>query len=175
MKLISLGREGFEEAYAIMEASFPSDEYRPRAEQLALLDDPRYTLLGCRAPDGALMAFLCVWRLEDFLFLEHFAVAEAHRNGGLGGKLLTMLKEWAGCPILLEAELPETPIACRRLGFYRRNGFFVNPYPYCQPPISAGKNPVPLTVLSSGGELSPTAFQKARACIYREVYRQSEE
>ena len=160
----------FDAVFAIMEQSFPTDEYRPYDEQRALLADPRYTVYVHRADGGTVDAFLAVWRLEDIAFLEHFAVAPTARNHGLGAGLLQALSTLLGCCICLEAELPDTPIAARRIAFYKRAGFTYHDFPYMQPPISSGKQPVPLRLMTHGaGEA--VDLQAIRTLLYREVYR----
>ena len=73
-------------------------------------------------------------------------------------------------PYCLEVELPETDMARRRIGFYMRNGFFLNEYDYIQPPISKGRLPVPLRIMTSGGRITQADFEKIRTVLYKEVY-----
>ena len=161
----------FDSTYAIMEAGFPADEYRPYHEQRALLDDPRYTVYVHHADNGDVDAFLAVWQFEHFAFLEHFAVSPTARNCGLGSRLLAALSHLLGGCICLEVELPDTPIAVRRIEFYRRAGFFYHEYPYVQPPISKGRRPVPLRLMTQNGDGIACAPQTIKTVLYREVYR----
>ena len=75
----------------------------------------------------------------------------------------------AGMP---EVELPETEMARRRIGFYQRGGFVLNPYPYVQPPISAGRNPLPLAIMSAPRAIGPEEFEEFRRLVYTRVYKQ---
>lgn len=168
--LEELKRSDFDACYCLMERSFPTDEYRPKEEQLALLEDRRYRIYGCFTPEGSLAAFLAVWVFEDFSFLEHFAVDPVRRNGGLGSAALRELSEKLEKPLCLEVELPEGELARRRIGFYERNGFCYNDYPYVQPPISRGKQPVPLRLMSWGAPLEEEAFRHIRDTLYSQVY-----
>ena len=59
----------------------------------------------------------------------------------------------------------------RRIGFYERNGFFLNEYPYVQPPISQGRKPVPLMIMTSGAAISEKEFEEIRNTLYKEVYK----
>lgn len=171
--LEKLRNEEFDRVYRIMEASFPEDERRPFDEQRALLEDPAYRLYVCKAPGSeAVAAFVAVWEFEPVVFLEHFAVAPRCRNGGLGARMLKELVTQADKTVCLEVELPETELAARRIGFYERNGFFLNPYPYLQPPISKGRSAVPLQIMTSGGPVGEEEFQRIKALLYRRVYRQ---
>lgn len=171
--LEKLRNEEFDRVYRIMETSFPVDERRPFDEQRALLEDPAYQIYVCTAPGSeAVAAFVAVWEFEPVVFLEHFAVAPQCRNGGLGARMLKELVGQAGKTVCLEVELPETEIAARRIAFYERNGFFLNEYPYLQPPISKGRSAVPLQIMTSGRPVSEEEFQRIKALLYRRVYRQ---
>ena len=65
----------FDQMYRLMEDSFPQDEYRPRDAQRALFADPAYRVYAHYDNVHTLLAFLAVWDLGDFAFLEHFAAS----------------------------------------------------------------------------------------------------
>ena len=161
----------FDGTFGIMEKSFPTDEYRPYGEQRKLLTDPRYAVYVHHAENGAVDAFLAVWQFSDFAFLEHFAVSPTARGCGLGTRLLQALSQLLGCCLCLEVELPDTPIAARRIGFYERAGFVYHDYPYIQPPISEGKQPVPLRLMTKNACGSACKPEAIKSVLYREVYR----
>lgn len=162
----------FDKLYDLIERSFPSDEYRPYEEQKALFDNPIYAVFA--QYDGkALAAFIAAWEFEEFVFLEHFAVEPSKRNGGLGGAFLTEVVEQFQKPVCLEVELPDTELAARRIRFYERKQFVLNGYDYFQPPISKGRNPLPLRVMSYRSPLNAQAFLNVRDLLYDKVYRYS--
>jgi GNAT superfamily N-acetyltransferase len=160
----------FDGVYRLLENSFPLDEYRPYEEQKALLEEPAYRIYVLRNETRQMAAMMAVWELETVSFVEHFAVDPALRGKGLGASMLEQVRLLLEKPACLEAELPENEIACRRLRFYQRNGFFVNDYPYMQPPISKGRKPVPLKILTYGRPVSQEEFEKIRAVLYSRVY-----
>ena len=174
-------REEFDAIYVLMELSFPEDEFRPYEEQKALLENQAYTVyveedpnhvihLGQKAEQENILAFLTVYDFPGFTFAEHFAVSPAARNQGLGSKMLTALKKQISGRICLEVELPLTEQARKRIGFYERNGFSLNDYPYVQPPISQGRKPVPLRLMTTGGPLVEAEFQQIQKVLMRDVY-----
>ena len=86
--------------------------------------------------------------------------------------LQEVLKKQEGM-VCLEVELPENELAARRIRFYRRNGFYLNEFPYIQPPISKGRNSIPLRIMPNpslnhdykeytamGQEIKSTLYQK---------------
>ena len=155
----------FPEIYRIMQVSFSDDEYRPYDEQLALFEEPEYRIYYMPA------GFLAVWEFESFIYIEHFAVDPALRNSGTGSAMLQELVKQYQKPICLEVELPEDELTRRRIGFYERNGFVFNEYPYIQPPISKGKSPVPLRIMTYGSAITQDTFEEMKRVLYQRVYK----
>lgn len=166
--IVKLENQEFDKVFSILERSFPLEEYRPIDAQKALLGDPAYTVWLNKA-EGEILGIAAVWQLGNWLFLEHLAVAPEHRNRGIGAELLRFLGKDRCC---LEVEPPETELTCRRVDFYQRNGFFLNPYPYVQPSLGAGRNPVPLQIMTSGGTIEAEEFETLRGLLYARVYGQ---
>ena len=166
----------FDDVFNIIEQSFPRDEYREKNAQSALLDDERYDIYVEDDGNGAPGAFISVWRFDGFTYVEHFAVRADMRNTGMGGRMLTELEQTereAGRRLCLEVEPPEGDIQRRRIGFYERNGFSLNFYPYEQPAFSEDKKPVPLLIMSTCGTLTEKEFCNVRALLYKEVYKKT--
>ena len=160
-----INETNFPEIYRIMQASFSDDEYRPYDEQLALFEEPEYRIYYMPA------GFLAVWEFESFIYIEHFAVDPALRNSGTGSAMLQELVKQYQKPICQEVELPEDELTRRRIGFYERNGFVFNEYPYIQPPISKGKSPVPLRIMTYGEAITRETFEAIKNVLYRSVYK----
>lgn len=174
----------FSEIYRIMQVSFSGDEYRPYDEQLALFEESEYRIYympaigmergGNNSTGNFTMraaGFLAVWEFEFFIYIEHFAVDPALRNSGTGSAMLKELVKQYQKPICLEVELPEDELTRRRIGFYERNGFVFNEYPYIQPPISKGKSPVPLRIMTYGEAITRETFEAMKNVLYRSVYK----
>ena len=160
-----------EAIFSLMAVSFPKDEYRTHDEQLALFDRPQYRVyLYCSDEDGAVCGFAAVWTLGEVCFLEHLAVDPHLRSQGIGANILRELLALFCGRVLLEVELPETEIAVRRIGFYRRLGFTLNRYSYLQPAMSAGQNAVPLWIMTSWGSIGREEFETLRDLLYERVY-----
>jgi ribosomal protein S18 acetylase RimI-like enzyme len=173
--LEKLKKQDFDSFYKLLDLSFPTDEHKPYNEQKQLLDDPLYTVYVQYAHDGSLSACLAVWELDAMTFIEHFAVAPQLRNGGLGSSLLQELQERSGKMLCLEVELPENELAERRIGFYKRNGLFLNDYPYIMPPLSAEQNPLPLEIMTSGRPVNEEEFRQIKTALYNQVYKRRPE
>ena len=168
MRLERLGGSAFEEVWEIMRDSFPVDERRDYVGQERLLQESHYRLYGWRQ-GGRLAAFIAVWEFTDFSFVEHFAVEQHHRNGGIGAKLLGELP--GEKPVILEVEPPVDDLPRRRIDFYARNGFAVNGYDYIQPAMSTEGKAIPLKIMSRPRALTPQEFEHVRNTLYRYVYK----
>lgn len=160
----------FDKMYSIMEQSFPTDEYRPYAEQKALLKNEKYKLFVFKNDVDRIIAFIALWNFNDFVFVEHFAVDSTFRNRGCGSLVLNEVKNKTEKLICLEVEPPETEISKRRVEFYKRNGFFLNNYPYMQPPISKGKSMIPLMIMTSNRSINVNEFTNIKKILYKNVY-----
>lgn len=162
----------FAQVFSIMEESFPLDEYRPYEEQKSLLKESKYGIyILPDSKSGHIKAFISVWQFTDFAYIEHFAVTQKYRSQGLGSLILDEIRQILACQICLEVELPENDLAKRRIEFYKRNGFFLNEYPYLQPPISKGRNPLPLMIMTSQSPLLEHRFEIIKTVLYQNVYK----
>lgn len=161
----------FDQMYHLMKTSFPQDEYRPYAAQKALFDESAYRVYAHYDDTHTLLAILAVWEFDRFAFLEHFAVEPNRRNSGLGSRLLQELASLLNKPLCLEAELPDSELAQRRIGFYQRNGFCQNPYPYIQPALAADQHPIPLCIMTFPAPISQQEFVNLQDTLYQKVYK----
>jgi len=169
LMLNKIDRENFAEVYDIMENSFPKDERRSYEAQEALFEKKEYSIYGEWTGDK-LLGFIAVWEFEEFVYIEHFAVDEAHRNGGRGRTMLIELLQMTGKSAVLEVEPPETEDAERRIGFYERNGFVLNDHHYVQLSLGEDREPVELKIMSYPRAIDREVFDKVKDTIYRSVF-----
>lgn len=169
--LEKLNRKDFDKMFALIEISFPKDEYRTYTGHKALLDIPEYQVYVLWDDEkDELRALVTVWEFADIAYVEHLAVNPAYRNGGLGSVILEELTKKLGKMICLEVELPEDDMAIRRIGFYERNGFHLNEYPYIQPALAEGQNAIPLLIMTSERRISAKEFETIKNLLYAKVY-----
>ncbi len=164
-------KETFDAVFPLLEASFPVTELRIKEDQRRLLEEERYRLYGVPMEDGSFGAVFAVWEIDDFLYIEHFAVKADCRNSGFGGNLLEKLLEWKDRPTVLEVEVPEDEMTCRRIHFYERHGLFYNEYPYLQPPMRKGQGMLPLRLMTRPSAIDEETYRQYRKRIYSIVYK----
>lgn len=157
----------------LMKTAFPLQERRDSVLQRENADhNPRFhnnVLLKNGTPVG----LLTCWNFDSFLYIEHFAIHNGIRNKGYGQAALKTLKDmWQGM-VVLEVEEPTDELARRRIGFYERQGFMLQPYPYQQPPYRErdGWFPMKLMTLRADG-FSTADYENVKNTLYREVYGQ---
>lgn len=165
-------RTEFERIFPILEEAFPVTELRTREKQAELLEKEKYRLFGFSDEEGEDFAVIAAWELaEDFIYLEHFAVAKEKRNGGAGGRILEAFLDWYGRDAVLEVEVPEDELTKRRVGFYERHGFHFNAYPYLQPPMRKGQDMLPLRLMTRPEKIEEETYLRYRKLIHENVYQ----
>lgn len=180
--------EGNEERWKQVEhtytASFPEAERRsfPLVRQLAC-ENPAFTvyaLLKDSAPskkreieenkEEVYVGFITAWTFDDFTYIEHFAIDESARNGGIGGKALNQFLTACQAPIVLEVEIPTDELSKRRIGFYERQGFVLDTHQYYQPPYQKGGETLEMLLMSHGAIDLGTAFERVKKTLHTHVY-----
>ena len=157
----------FDRAMALYEAAFPVQERRDPAEHCRVLKKADYHMdLLMEGRD--FLGIVLYWETADFVHLEHFSTLPQLRGQGLGTKALALLKSKEK-PIILEIEPPEDELTCRRYGFYRRNGFVMNPHDHVQVKYRPNDPDVPLNILTWPETITPEAYGAFRQYLDREV------
>ncbi|MNP71582.1 hypothetical protein D3C76_1679860 [compost metagenome] len=77
----------------------------------------------------------------------------------------------SGKPVLLEVEPPLGEMEQRRIGFYERLGFHLNPYAYVQPPLREENADLPLQIMTYPNPVDVEEFNLYREILYTEVYK----
>ena len=165
----------FDDVYHLMENSFTKDEYRSYEEQKALLHHPHYQIyVTMNTKQNQVQAFIAIWEFNQIACIDHFAVNPIYRNQGIGTTILQELMSMLDKMICLEVELPNDELSKRRIAFYERNHFFLNPYPYMLPPISKGRSSVPLYIMTSLRPITEDEFASLKELMYTKLYQQKE-
>ncbi len=167
--IIDVKSKEFKAAWEIYESSFPSDERRNLAQQSALLKNSAYKFLVAYE-DGQIVGIIAAWDLDDFAFIEHFAIKEGIRGKGFGTQLLREYLNAARKPVVLETERPDNDIARRSINFYEKLGFKLNTHDYTQPSYSSAKKPVKLFLMTHPNKIAVEEFSRVREKIHKTVY-----
>ncbi len=154
-------------AQELFEEAFPEQE-RPPFSILRQRDAGKFHFLVAENGDEP-VGILTYWTFDDLVYVEHFAIAEALRNQGLGKAVFLNFLSQQTDQVVLEIETPDTEEADHRLEFYASMGFFQNPQAYIQPSYHKDGRTVPMITMSKY-ELDDDEFLEIRDLLYREVY-----
>lgn len=156
-----------EETYV---SSFPSCERRDFAALKALMFPGSRFIANALLRDGQYVGFITCWNFEKFLYIEHFAIDQTARNGGIGGKALRQFLNVWNLPAVLEVESPDDEMSKRRIGFYERLGFVLDTHPYQQPPYHAGEGGLDMLLMSYGAIDLQKEYEEVKNYLYECVY-----
>ncbi len=160
----------FGQFYELLKSSFLREEYRSFEGQKALIKKRIYEILFCFDAEKVIGA-MSFWHLDDFIFIEHFAVDESVRGQGIGTKMLRKIRDYIKGAVILEVELPYNEVNRKRIAFYERNSFCYNDFEYFQRPLNVGDEPLPLRIMSSPESLSAEKFEVVRKKLVEAVYK----
>lgn len=164
--------EKFERVFSILENSFPQSE-RGNAKLHRREHSRDNFRCMCCEPEGVPAAFINYYELPEhgFIFVEHFATSPELRGKGVGsGMMRELISSSRPALIVLEVEPPEDETARRRVGFYQRLGFTLNPGEYFQPAFYGNPDPLPLMLMSTS-PLGGSDFTDVSSAIHREIYK----
>lgn len=160
--------------YAFMEhlmvTSFPTEEYRDLEELRQYTDTKEKFHNHIIFENNQPIGLITYWDFDDFYYIEHFAIAPAHRNGGIGKRALEHLFQKLNKSIVLEVEEPTEEMAKRRINFYQRLNFELWDKPYLQPPYKKGDDYLPLLLMMHGDLNADKHFEQIKEKLYKEVY-----
>lgn len=127
-------------AWDIYLDSFPVHERRAfDVYERVCRNEPGFVPYSICDDSGELIGLIWYWTTDDFVYLEHFAIARAFRNGGVGARILgEFLRSHPN--VVLEVEEPVDDITRRRVAFYCRNGMTFDNFSYTNP--GYGKTPI---------------------------------
>lgn len=162
--------EGYTYMERLMVASFPEDEYRDLVDLRKYTDTLPHFYNNLILDNEMPVGFISYWFLDDFYYVEHFAIDPDKRNGGYGRRLLAQLKEELSLPIVLEVELPNEEMAQRRIHFYERQHFTLWENEYFQPPYKPIYRPLPMLLMVNGEMDAEKDFEKIKKKLFQEVY-----
>jgi GNAT superfamily N-acetyltransferase len=182
----------FEEFYSIYADSISERERKSKAWILEMAGRAEYKILLLKH-NGHVIGFSVLFlpQFENFCLLEYMAVANAYRNGGLGGELfrrsvraVAEARPKQPASLLLEVDsdrekCADQALRTRRLQFYRRLGCLtISGLHYIMP--LAGEGPPPemdLLIFPSDGlrQVPKSALEAWLKTIYQTVYHCSPE
>jgi len=124
LRIAPLRLEDIPEVAEIENLSFPTP-WGLSSFRHEMTENPYATLFGVRLARGPLVAFGCVWAIDQELKINNLAVHPRWRGCGIGGRLLLALLEFGAGEGCVEATLEVRPSNAAALRMYTRAGFRV--------------------------------------------------
>lgn len=128
--------------------AFPIFEQRTETQQTRAFSHPKYHLSGYKEED-IFIGFISYWDFQEYIYIEHFAIDRQLRGSGYGSRILKDFISRKSKIVLLEIDPITDDISRSRLRFYRKCGFYENPYPHIHPPYRKGYTGHKLIVLTT--------------------------
>ena len=157
----------------LLHSAFPKNERRDDELQRTYTEkNKKFHCLLIRNAETP-VGLLTYWDLNEFVYVEHFAIHESMRNNGLGSQAMKAFLQGMDRPVVLEVEIPRRKgdLPHRRISFYRRLGISPRRMPYRQPPYRKGDDWLPMKLMSTGATTRWMRIaEKVRDTIHREVY-----
>lgn len=156
--LNSIENKYFQECWKIYQKSFPKEEKRFIHEQEKILKDSSYNACAYLNNDKVI-GFIFYWQLEEYIFIEHFAIHSEYRGNSFGSKIL---KEFLinKNNVILEIEKIVDDVTLKRYQFYKRFDFYMNKYLHYQIPFREKDIELELLLLSYKKELTNFEYEK---------------
>ena len=156
----------YEDAEHLLVEAFPVEERRPLAQQRDFTDHNRLFQAQVIICNFDFAGILNTWYLGKVTYVEHLAIKKELRGLGLASEALTKLK-LRGKPIILEVEPATDETTKKRISFYEKNGFKMEPIIYEQPAYSSELPTVPMRIMTYG---TIEDLQGTIAQLKRDVY-----
>ena len=154
----------------IYEDAFPVYERRNWSQLTELLANRLFILNEIYFGDQ-LIGLISFWNLDEFIFVEHFAIHESERSKGFGTQVINQLLHETTVPVILEVEMPHSEAARRRIKFYKHLKFKICSGIYFQPPYSTGQTNVEMLLMSYPEKAHPDTFSTVKSKIHQTVYQ----
>lgn len=121
------------------------------------------------------IGFIFHWNIENFIFIEHFAINTNFRDKGIGKEIFS---EWIlqnqAATYILEVEPPINQLNERRIKFYESFGFHMLNLDYHQPPYHKKYSPVRMCLMVKSETDITHQIEWYRDQIYKTVYNLNE-
>jgi len=155
----------------LYEEAFPLQERRDWASLLGLLNhqDMQVDLL---AAEESPVGFIIWWEIQDWRFIEHFAISSEVRGKGYGAEVMRYYLDVFEGKMLLEVEPAITPDACRRISFYEKMGLSLIDVAYRQPCYIEENRSYPMHLMAKPSFVAQD-FKKLIGEVKNKVYKKS--
>lgn len=163
-----------EQVLKLYQDSFPAHERRSNTTQQLAFSDKASRNMVVTDEDGRLQAIVFYWTYGNVVYVEFLAVNPEMRGRSIGSAVMKQLMSlYPDKLTVLEIEPPEDEMTIRRLHFYERLGFVLNPQPYVHPSYCTGEaaHSHRLSIMSHGRLLDDSEFDTFTAFVRNTILK----
>lgn len=168
-ELRAVNKDNFNNFYKLLEQDFCLEERRSKIDQIRALENSNF-YSDFIYEKKQLVGYICYWKLNDFIFIEHFSILKDLRGKGIGGTFFKQFLDSFNKLIVFEVERGVNNIAQRRIAFYEKIGVTLNNYDYYQPSYHKSGDAIPMFLMSYNRGISKKEFNNIVDKLNKEVY-----
>ncbi len=146
-RLITTHDPHFDSAWDLYQQSFPEDERRLLETQAIVMNNDKFHC-DVIVHNSKFTGILFWWDFEKLRYIEHLATLPAMRGKGIGAQAIDKFLRENNIPVILDVEKPENDLQIRRIKFYQRLSFKLNPHFHQQPPYKPEGNSLEMLLMS---------------------------
>ncbi len=165
----------FDDAWALFLEAFPLSEQRSYEEHIRAMQNEKFHCMAY-IENEKVQAIMFYWNLENFIFIEYFAIDSKNRGKGLGTKILEDFALSAQKILLLEIEEIIDEKTLKRWNFYEKLGFEKYEKIYMHPPYRKDFPSFALHILTYKHELTESEYNLftdiERKIVFEYIYKE---
>jgi len=165
----------FPNLYNLYTLAYPPQERRSWAGLEYELNYEKRFCAHALVQNDKFVGFFNYWVFNNFYYIEHIAVVPALRGQNIGTEAMEIFKSQTKLPIVFEVEIPDNPVAQRRIHFYEKLGFSIVTHDYAQPPYEDDEVLLPMKLMTNELDFAEANFTLIREMLYEKVYHYEEE
>lgn len=161
-------------AKEIYTSSFPLDERRDFDLVLDMVGKEGFDFYVIKSSleDEKPIGIISLWKFEDFVYIEHFAIDKSLRQKGYGSVVIKEILSKYSQPFIIEVEPPTNVEALKRINFYKKLNFSLLDFNYLQPAYSPTQNPLQMNLMTNNIlYFANENIRKAVSLIHQKVYK----
>lgn len=161
-------------AKEIYNSSFPLDERRDFDLVIEMIGKEGFDfyVVYFSFEDKNPIGIISLWKFEEFVYIEHFAIDLSLRQKGYGSKVLSEILNKYSKPFIIEVEPPTNVEALKRINFYKKLNFLLLDFNYLQPAYSPNQKSLPMQLMTNNSHyFTNENIQKAVSLIHQKVYK----
>ena len=173
IRITDKNNKDFHKAWELYENSFPIHERRTLETHKKALDNENFYCTYVME-DDTFIGILFYWKLNNYIYVEHFAISPELRNHGFGTKVLNEFTS-NNDNIILEIDPLEDEVSIKRYHFYKNIGFKLHDFDHIQLPYRKDYEGYVLRILSHSIDLTEDSYNEFYKLLFDSLTKYCED